>query len=181
MANFITDVGINPDKGMRGTQKPRTLIAKYGDGYEQRASAGIHTEEESWDLTWTNRTLEEGNKIILFLEVQGGTTAFDWYPEGYQISSTTTGTNTDRLIDTSVRFTRRYLDATVTNTTDGTTALVDSVCSCSELILTSDIMTSGEDYTIYPYKKYVCEQWTTTLPVNGTQTISAKFRRVFEP
>jgi len=180
MANFNTEVNINPDKGMRGSQKPRILIAKYGDGYEQRTGAGIHTEEEEWDLTWTNRTTNEGNKIIKFLEDQGGVTAFDWYPTGYEISSTTTSANTDKLIDTSVYFTNRYLNATVSNTTDSTTAVVEVVDSGTQLSLSSDIMASGESYTIYPYQKYVCEEWNATMPVDGVQTISAKFRRVFE-
>ena len=180
MANFNTEIGINPDKGMKGTQKPRTLVAKYGDGYEQRVGAGINTEEETWDLQWTNRTTNEGNKIIKFLEDQGGTAAFDWYPTGYEISSTTTSANTDKLIDTSVYFTNRYLNATVSNTTDSTTAVVEVVDSGTQLSLSSDIMASGESYIIYPYQKYVCEEWNATMPVDGVQTISAKFRRVFE-
>ena len=181
MANFNTEVNITPDRGLKINSKPRVLVAKYGDGYEQRTSAGINTEEESWDLKWTNRTLNEGNKIVKFFEDQGGVTAFDWYPAGYEISSTTTSANTDKLIDTNVYFTNRYLNATVSNTTDSTTATVEIVDSGTQLSLSSDIMASGESYTIYPYKKYICSEWSATHPQNGVQTITAKFRRVFEP
>ena len=180
MANFNTEVNIVPDRGLRVDSKPRVLVAKYGDGYEQRTSAGINTEEESWQLSWTNRTTNEGNKITKFLEDQGGVTAFDWYPAGYEISSTATSTTSDKLVDTAQYFTNRYLNATVSNTTDTTTATITAVDSGTTLSLSSDIMVSGESYTIYPYKKYVCSEWSATQPQNGVQTITAKFRRVFE-
>jgi len=181
MANFNTDININPDRSLKVNQKPRVLTAKYGDGYEQRTGSGINTDEEEWDLKWTNRTFNEGNKIIKFFEDHAGVTSFDWYPEGYQISSTATGTNTDKLIDTNSYFTNRYLNATVSNTTDSTTAVVEVVDSGTQLSLSSDIMASGESYTIYPYKKYICSEWTSTIPHNGVQTITAKFKKVFEP
>ena len=181
MANFNSEVAINPDRGLKSQQKPRVLTAKYGDGYEQRTSLGINTEEETWNLSWSNRTINESNKIIKFFEDQQGVTAFDWYPAGYEISSTATSTEYEKLHDTSVYFTQRYHNATVTNTTDSTTSTVESVDSGTQLTLTSDIMASGETYTIYPYHKYVCEEWSATIPVNGIQTVTAKFRRVFEP
>ena len=181
MADFNSDVNINPDKGMSAKQKPRTLVAKYGDGYEQRVSAGIHVEEEEWDLRWTNRSTADGNKIIKFFEDLQGKTAFDWYPVGYEISSTTTSDATDKLIDSTQYFTNRYLNATVSNTTDSTTATVTAIDSATQLTIDSNIMASGESYTIYPKKKYICQEWNATYPQNGIQTISAKFRRVFEP
>ena len=181
MANFNTEVAISPDRGLKLNQKPRVLTAKYGDGYEQRTSLGINIEEETWNLSWANRPTTQANKIIKFFEDQQGVTAFDWYPVGYEISSTTTSANQDKLIDTNVYFTNRYINATVTNTTDSTTATVEAVDSGTQLSISSDIMASGESYTIYPYQKYICEEWNTTIPVNGIQTVTAKFRRVFEP
>ena len=115
MANFNTEVDVNPDRGLKSDQQPRILKATYGDGYEQRVAAGINNLPESWSLTWKNRSSAEANKIVKFLEVQGGVTAFDWYPAGYDISSTTTSYVASKLVDTSQYFTARYLNTTVTD------------------------------------------------------------------
>jgi phage-related protein len=180
MANFNTEVNINPDRGLKADQKPRVLKATYGDGYEQRVAAGINNLPESWSLTWKNRTSAEANKIVRFFEVQGGVTAFDWYPTGYDISSTTTSATTKKLVDTSQYFTARYLNTTVTDS-GGTTTTVTAVDSATTLSLAADIMASGETYSIYPYKKYTCEKWSSQETLSGIRTITATFTRVFEP
>jgi phage-related protein len=180
MANFNTEVNINPDRGLKADQQPRILKAAYGDGYEQRVAAGINNTPESWSLTWKNRTSAEANKIVKFFEVQGGVTAFDWYPLGYEIASTTTSAATKKLIDTSQYFTARYLNTTVTDS-GGTTTTVTAVDSATQLSLAADIMASGETYTVYPYKKYTCEKWSSQETLSGIRTITATFTRVFEP
>jgi phage-related protein len=180
MANFNTEVNINPDRGLKADNKPRVLVARYGDGYEQRVADGINNVPEKWNLTWKNRTSAEANKIVKFLEDQGGVTAFDWYPTGYDIASTTTSAATKKLIDTTQYFTARYLNTTVTDS-GGTTTTVTAVDSATQLSLAADIMASGETYTINPYKKYVCDKWSTQHNVSGHQTITATFIKVFEP
>jgi phage-related protein len=180
MANFNTEVNINPDKGLKSAQQPKILKATYGDGYEQRVAAGINNTPESWSLTWKNRTSAEANKIVKFFEVQGGVTAFDWYPIGYEIASTTTALSTKKLVDTSQYFTARYLNTTVTDS-GGTTTTVTAVDSATTLSLAADIMASGETYTIYPYKKYTCEKWSSQETLSGVRTITATFTKVFEP
>jgi hypothetical protein len=42
-------------------------------------------------------------------------------------------------------------------------------------------MASGETYTVYPYKKYTCEKWSSQETLSGIRTITATFTRVFEP
>jgi phage-related protein len=180
MANFNTDVNIIPDRGLSTEQSPRILSAKYGDGYEQRIAAGINNIPESWRLTWKSRTKADSNKIIKFLEDQGGVTAFDWYPPDSEIASSTTSATTSKLIDTTQYFTNRYLNSTVTDSAAGT-ATVTAVDSATTLSLSSDLMSNQETYTIYPYKKYVCNKWNVTTPVLGYKDISATFIRVFEP
>lgn len=180
MANFNIEVNINPDRGLKTDQKPRVLVATYGDGYEQRVAAGINNTPEVWNLTWKNRTAADANKIIKFLEDQGGVTAFDWYPTGYDISSTTTSAATRKLVDTSQYFTNRYLNTTVTDSA-GATAIVTAVDSATQLSLSTDIMTSGETYTINPYKKYKCDKWGSQEVLSGYRIITATFTKVFEP
>ena len=180
MANFNTDVNITPDRGLKATQKPRIFSANYGDGYQQRVAAGINNIPEEWNLTWKNRTSAQINKIIKFLEDLNGTSSFDWYPPGYEIGSTTTSAATKKLIDTSQYFTKRYLNATVTDSASNT-ATITAIDSATQLSLSSDILASGETYTIYPYTKFICPNWSITEPVQGIRTITAKFTRVFEP
>ena len=180
MANFNTEVNINPDRGLKTDQSPRVLKATYGDGYEQRVAAGINNLPEVWNLTWKNRTSAEANKIVKFLEDQGGVTAFDWYPTGYDISSTTTSATTKKLVDTTQYFTARYLNTTVTDSA-AYSATVTAVDSATQLSLSTDILASGETYTIYPYKKYTCDKWSSQHDLSGYQTITATFTKVFEP
>jgi len=182
MANFNTEVNINPDRGLKADQQPRVLKANYGDGYEQRVAAGINNLPETWNLTWKNRTTADTNKIVKFLEDQGGVTAFDWYPTGYNIASTTTSASTKKLVDTTQYFTNRYLNTTVTDSASpANTATVTAVDSATQLSLSTDILSSGESYTIYPYKKYTCDKWSVQENISGYRTITATFTKVFEP
>ena len=180
MANFNTDVNITPDRGLKTTQKPRVLSIAYGDGYEQRIADGINNLPEEWTLSWKNRNIAETNKMIKFFEDLEGVTTFDWYPPGYEISSTTTSAITGKLVDTSQYFTNRYLGTTVTDSATNIATVVN-IDSPTKLSLSSNIMSSGETYTIYPYKKYICEEWSVTAIVNGHRSITAKFNRKFEP
>jgi phage-related protein len=180
MANFNTEVNIIPDRGVSTDQSARTFKATYGDGYEQRVSAGINNLPESWNLTWNNRTTNDANKVIKFLEDQKGVTSFDWYPPDTEIAGTTTSATTNKLVDTSQSFTNRLLNTTVTDSA-ANTATVTVVDSTTQLTLSSNIMASGETYTILPTKKYKCEKWATSIPFSGYRTVSATFTKVFEP
>jgi len=180
MANFNTDVNIIPDRGVATDQTARIFRAAYGDGYEQRVAAGINNLPESWSLSWNNRSLNDANKVIKFLEDQKGVTAFDWYPPDTEISSTTTSAATNKLIDTTQIFTNRLLNTTVTDA-GATTATVVAIDSTTQLTLSSDLMSNGEAYTIYPTKKYKCEKWGTKIPFSGYRTVTATFVKVFEP
>ena len=180
MANF-NDLNVIPDRGLSTAQSPRVHMANYGDGYEQRVAAGINNLPESWSLTWNNRSNADANKVIKFLEDEAGVTAFDWYPPDTEISSTTDGATTaNKLIDSAQTFTNRYLNSTV-NRTLGGTATVTAIDSTTQLTLSSDLMDTGEAYTINPSKKYKCNTWKVTTPMLGYKTITATFIRVFEP
>jgi phage-related protein len=184
MANFNIDVNITPDRGLKADQQPRVLVAAYGDGYEQRVAAGINNLPESWSLTWKNRTSAEANKIVDFLETQGGVTAFDWYPTGYEVSSTTTYVAASELVDDTQFFTARYLNTTVTNhdVSPAVTSTVTGVLNPTTLTLAASIFSAiDQAYTIYPYKKYTCAKWSSQETLSGIRTVTATFTRVFEP
>jgi phage-related protein len=67
-----------PDQGATKSSKTRTRVSKFGDGYEQRIGDGINSIVESWDLTFSGRTLAEIDLIDTFLEAQAGVYAFYW-------------------------------------------------------------------------------------------------------
>ncbi len=72
---------------------------------------------------------------------------------------TTDGTTADHLIDASEDFVALgvLVGYTVKNITDTTYALVTAVAS-GDLTLDTDIMVSGEDYQIIPYKEFTFSQ-----------------------
>jgi len=64
------------------------------------------------------------------------------------VDSTTTSSAGSKLIDTSQAFTSIHLNTTVTRDLNGT-ATVTAVDSGTQLSLSSNLMASGEDYTIH--------------------------------
>jgi len=68
------------------------------------------------------------------------------------ISSQTTGTTADKLVDSGGLFTTTYaveVGDIIYNTTDSTSATVDAIDSATTLSISADIMASGEEYVIY--------------------------------
>ena len=68
---------------------------------------------------------------------------------GASLSSTTTGTTANKLVDSTASFTSNLLGYIVYNTTDSTVATVTAIDDANTLSLSADIMASGEAYTIY--------------------------------
>ena len=56
------------DRGMTRASTHRTLTAKFGDGYEQRVLDGINTKNDSFNLSFNNRTSEDINLIAAFFD-----------------------------------------------------------------------------------------------------------------
>lgn len=66
------------------------------------------------------------------------------------VDGTTDGTTASKLVDSSETFTNRIAAGDkVKNTTDNTEAYVTSVEDANTLVLSADIMATGEDYIIY--------------------------------
>jgi len=66
------------------------------------------------------------------------------------MSGTATSSQSDKLVDTSENFTNKVLvNDVVKNTTDNTIAAVTSIDDNNTLTLSSDIMSNGENYTIF--------------------------------
>ena len=68
-----------PNRTATGTTKFDTLVAKFGDGYEQSAENGINSETESWPLTFTGSEART-REIRDFLRAHKSVYPFYWTP-----------------------------------------------------------------------------------------------------
>lgn len=64
--------------GSENDEEPSVLSAKFGDGYEQRASDGINSNLQVWPLRFEVRTASEADAIIAFFRLKKGATSFTW-------------------------------------------------------------------------------------------------------
>ena len=60
------------DRGMTRTSQHRVLTANFGDGYEQRVLDGINTKNDSFSISFNNRTAEDINLIAAFFDTKAG-------------------------------------------------------------------------------------------------------------
>lgn len=71
-----------PDFGAQKSSKPVVRIARFGDGYEQRATFGINTNPKTWNLTWSAKSNSVAAAIEAFFDARGAKEAFTWTPLG---------------------------------------------------------------------------------------------------
>lgn len=69
---------ILPDRGMTRNAKQKTRTIKFGDGYEQRSTKGINNTEETYNVSFKNRTKQDIDNIAGFLNSLNGVTAFNF-------------------------------------------------------------------------------------------------------
>lgn len=64
---------------MELTRRPAVRVAKFGDGYEQRAAYGINTMTRIWRVRFTDtQSAAVTPDIDAFLAARGGLEAFEW-------------------------------------------------------------------------------------------------------
>jgi len=186
MANYNIEVGIPPDAGLQLTTSPKVLVAAYGDGYEQRSTHGVNNIKESWNLTWSNRTAADANRIEEFFVSLKGVESFSWYPAGTEIESTTDRyAGVDTLIDTTQYFPTTLIGKQVTGLS-GNAATINGVedfyaIENAVLVLSdSSFRQTGVPYFIYPEFRYKCDKWSIKINQGHFRTITATFTKVFE-
>jgi len=69
---------ITPDKSLSRASTPRVLTASFGDGYEQRIVDGINNINETFSISFQNRSKAEIDDITAFFVSKGGVTSFDY-------------------------------------------------------------------------------------------------------
>jgi phage-related protein len=76
---FIYDGGVGyatPDKTLGRQVSPKVLVAKFGDGYEQRIADGINSIKETYSLSFRQREKAFIDDVVQFLDSQKGVTKF---------------------------------------------------------------------------------------------------------
>lgn len=71
-----------PDRGFSKESTSKVTGAQFGSGYSQRITVGINTRDESWELSFRNRSIADINAIVSFLETNNGVDYFYWTPPG---------------------------------------------------------------------------------------------------
>ena len=72
---------VNPSPDLGHEIEPRVLLARFGDGYSQRAADGLNTQQRRYDsLRWDNVSQAEADAITGFFVARGGVEAFFWTP-----------------------------------------------------------------------------------------------------
>ena len=90
---------ISPDRGIGRQSTPKVLVAKFGDGYEQRIADGINSIQETFNVTFNNRTAAEIDDITGYFASLKGTTAFTYtIPDETQTSDVSPDTAGERRL-----------------------------------------------------------------------------------
>lgn len=56
------------DRGLSRQAQQRVLVARFGDGYEQRVRDGVNTKTENFNISFNNRSADEVNLIAAYLD-----------------------------------------------------------------------------------------------------------------
>jgi phage-related protein len=67
-----------PDKTLTNNIQPKVLIAKFGDGYEQRVPDGINNIKETYSIQFRNREKIFINEVANFLKGTNSVSKFDF-------------------------------------------------------------------------------------------------------
>lgn len=191
MTNIVDDSGnaFSVDKSSTQSNKPRIRRFSFGDGYEQRIADGINNLQQTFDVRFINRTETEMDNLIDFFETKNSITPFAYSPPNFPSSSVTGGSFTSATgIIAGSGFTGLYDEGWVIvqgSTLNDKGYSVDSTSANSatniyvfEPTLTDD---TGENFTVHKAIGVICEEWSVVIPQSTVVSVTAKFKRVYEP
>ena len=183
----ITDK-VLPDKTLAMSSKPNVLVAKFGDGYQQRIAAGLNSITESFSVAFQNRPKIEADDIEAFFSAKKGVTSFAFtYPDTNSTSAATAvtsgapGSTTNITLTSSTNNLNISPGATVT----GQSVTVVSI-SGTALVLSGAINVASETTLSFvnPNErevKVICPSWNISFSNSDHYNVSGTFERVYEP
>tara|TARA_R100000773_G_scaffold2045_1_gene2781 strand:+ start:1840 stop:2409 length:570 start_codon:yes stop_codon:yes gene_type:complete len=189
MATFPS---IQPTYGTRKQSNPKFKTTQMGDGYEFRTLFGLPSNQDPkiYDLTF-NVSETEADVIEAFLRSrvadqasftftppEEGSTQTGTYSQSGGTTVTITIANHGLAINDVVT-----IDYTSGTAADGTFTVATAPDQNTFTVTSSSSTTASGNVTVTfsGAGKFVCEQWTKTIPYNDRAIISCSFREVFEP
>jgi phage-related protein len=182
------DTKVLPDKTLAMASKPGVLVAKFGDGYQQRIATGLNSITESFTVAFQNRPKIEADDIEAFFSTKKGVTSFKFtYPDTNSTSAATAVTSGNPGSTTNITLTSstNNLDISPEATVTGQSVTVVSI-SGTALVLSGAInVASGTTLNfVNPNErevKVICPSWNVSFSNSNHYNISATFERVYEP
>jgi|TARA_R110002074_G_scaffold1229_3_gene7372 phage-related protein len=187
----ITDK-VLPDKTLAMSSKPNVLVAKFGDGYQQRIAAGLNSITESFSVAFQNRPKVEADDIEAFFSAKKGVTSFAFtYPDTNSTSTATAVVNgavnnsTAVTLDAATTNVNISAGATITGTGISGTVTVSSI-SGTALVLSSAQTISNDVVLTFSNPnerevKVICPSWNVTFSNSDHYNVNGTFERVYEP
>lgn len=80
-----TNKELVPSRGFSSDSTPRVRTARFGDGYSQRVAEGINPINQTWNLQFNSRPIDEANIIEEFFRTKSGVSSFTWLPTGESV------------------------------------------------------------------------------------------------
>jgi phage-related protein len=67
-----SDQVVTADRGLSRNTVPRVLVARFGDGYEQRVADGVNAKDQTFMITFNNRAAADIYNIEKFFNENTG-------------------------------------------------------------------------------------------------------------
>ena len=180
-----------PDKSLSKASTPGVLVAKFGDGYQQRIANGLNSIKDTFSITLVNRPKLEADDIEAFFSLKKGVTAFDFtYPD---TNSTTVATSVINSVQSTTQLTLTAsagninisTGSVVTGTGISGTTTVASISGTALLLSVPQSLSSSTELSFTnPNErqvKVICNSWQIAFSNSNHYNINAEFERVYEP
>ena len=177
--------------GFRKKSNPFVRNVRFADGYEHRILFGLaaHQSPKIFDFEF-NESETDADVIEAFLDSRANDQAsFTFTSTGEGTSKT--GTYSQSGTTVTITVTKHgiaigetvTLDYTTGSATDGTFIVATAVDQNTFTVTAAASATNSGNVTVTVSgaKKYVCENWSKTIPYNNRAILSCTFREVFEP
>lgn len=187
MTNLVDDAGNSyvVDRSSTESSTPRVRKFNFGDGYEQRITDGINPLEQSFTVSFKNRTLTQANNLASFFETKGAVTSFAYSPPGFPTATgsslaasyTVNGSGFGALDDDG------WILISGSTSNDGGYS-IDAAGTNTASVLTvysSTVTSVTESFTVSKALGVTCEKWSIAYPQPSIASVSATFKRVYEP
>jgi len=178
-----------PDRSLSSSNTPTVRTAKFGDGYQQRASVGINNLVQEYSLAFTNRSKTDVDDIAAFFESKNGVTAFNFTIPDTNSTSVTKGTTAASSNSLVLTLETPNLDistgslvsgigisgAPTVSAVSGNSVTINTVQNVNTNILLT--FTNPNERTF----KVICGDWDISYGNQNFYSISTTFKRVYEP